>query len=215
MKIKQLINSSIIPTRGTEESIGYDVYNDLQQTITIPPNDIAIIPTGIAITLPTGCYAKIAPQSSLTIKQKLTTLAGVIDPDYCGEIKIVLHNYGKEPQLIEPSTRIAQMIMEQAATPKVEIVDEISKTERDNKGFGSTTSSIPAINNLTVQQVTYTPAHNIYLISDPFEHITSRSITSNKIDDNLLGMELEQCQLQNLPKLINCSRGSSSIRIPL
>ena len=68
--------------------------------------------TVIAMKCPVGTYARIAPRSGLTVKHSLHTLVGVIDPDYTGEVKVILHNFGKETQSIEPKQRIAQIILE-------------------------------------------------------------------------------------------------------
>ena len=75
------------------ESIGFDLYSDVE-TITVPPGGIQLIPTGIAAKCPSGSSLRIAPRSGLTVKRSLHTLAGVVDPDYTGNITVVMHNFG-------------------------------------------------------------------------------------------------------------------------
>jgi deoxyuridine 5'-triphosphate nucleotidohydrolase len=136
--IQQLTTTSTVPTRATEESIGYDLYFDGDKEITILAGTIMPLKTGIAIECPTGTYARIAPRSGLTVKNNLTTMAGVIDPDYRGDITVLLQNFGKEHQVIKPNQRIAQLILEKASIPPVQIVDNLTTTTRDQNGFGST-----------------------------------------------------------------------------
>lgn len=97
------------PWQATEGSIGYDICYDGPDK-TIKAGMHMIFNTGIAIQCPTGTYTRIAPRSGLTIKNSITSLAGVIDPDYRGEIKVVLHNFGKEWQSIKQIQKIAQLI---------------------------------------------------------------------------------------------------------
>ena len=112
LQVQLLTDSATLPTRGTSDSVGYDLHFDGQEPTTIDPGEFKILSTGIAITCPLHTYARIAPRSGLTVKQSLTTLAGVIDPDYTGEVKVILHNFGKEQQTLEPQQRIAQAILE-------------------------------------------------------------------------------------------------------
>ncbi len=142
--IQLLSTTAIKPTRGTQDSIGYDLYLDSQQDIIIPPGTIMPLPTGIAIECPRGTYARIAPRSGLTVKNNLTTMAGVIDPDYRGNVTVLLQNFGTTTQTIKPKQRIAQLILEQASTPPISIVNDLTTTSRGSNGFGSTdTAKIP------------------------------------------------------------------------
>lgn len=136
--IQQLTSTATIPTRATPESIGYDLSLASDQPITIPAGTIMPLPTGIAIQCPQGTYARIAPRSGLTIKQHLTTMAGVIDPDYRGDVTELLHNFGNDDQIIQPQQKIAQIILEQAIVIPVDVVNELIPTMRGKDGFGST-----------------------------------------------------------------------------
>jgi dUTP pyrophosphatase len=133
-----LTKTSIIPTRSTTDSVGYDLHLDSEQDITIPTGTIMPLPTGIAIQCPKGTYGRIAPCSGLTVKQHLTTLAGVIDPDYRGNVMVLIQNFGNEHQILKKGQRIAQLILENASTPPAEVVNDLIRTERGTQGFGST-----------------------------------------------------------------------------
>ncbi|GFH58223.1 hypothetical protein CTEN210_14699 [Chaetoceros tenuissimus] len=136
LQVQLLSETSVIPARGTEDSIGYDICSNAK--LTLFPNKMTIVPTGIACTAPSGTYLRIAPRSGTTVKQHLDVLAGVIDRDYTGEIAVVMYNFGEEAQEIEVGQRVAQMIIERANTAPVIIVDNLVSTQRGNKGFGST-----------------------------------------------------------------------------
>ena len=106
--IQRLSTTAITPSRSTPHSIGYDLHLDSTQDVTLSAGSIQALPTGIAIECPYGTYGRIAPRSGLTLKQNLTTMAGVIDPDYrAGELKIVLHNFGKVDQHLQPGQAAA------------------------------------------------------------------------------------------------------------
>ena len=89
------------------------------------------------MTPPTGCYIRIAARSGLAINSKLQVGAGVIDPDYTGEIKVILFNHSSQPFQVKTGDKIAQIILKQAQTPKIQILKYLKPTERGNQGFGS------------------------------------------------------------------------------
>ena len=92
-----------------------DLMASISNNIYIKPGEKAIIPTGIAISIPTGYEIQIRPRSGLAAKKNITILntPGTIDADYRGEIKIILINFGKEEFKINPNDRIAQMVLKQ------------------------------------------------------------------------------------------------------
>ena len=139
IRMTPLTATAQIPQRATPDSIGYDVYSDAENTH-IQPGKIAVISTGIAATPPPGTYLRVAPRSGLTVKNHLTTLAGVIDPDYTGNIGVVLYNFGEVPQIIKKGDKIAQLVLEQARKANIVQTDVIPTTERSTKGFGSSDS---------------------------------------------------------------------------
>jgi len=136
LQIKRLTLDATLPTRASPGSVGYDLYslNDL----VIQPNSRDIVSTGVCATIPLGCYGRIAPRSGLTVKYGIHVGAGVIDPDYTGELKVCLFNLGSVPFEIKQGERIAQLILEKCSTPLIQEVNELQKTMRANRGFGST-----------------------------------------------------------------------------
>lgn len=123
------------PTRGSDEAAGYDLYS--YENETVAPNQIKLFDTGISIKVPEGTYGRIAPRSSVS-KKGILVNAGVIDRDYRGPVKIMLHNLSNDNFVIEKGNRIAQLILEQIKTPPVQLVEELDDTERGDGGFGST-----------------------------------------------------------------------------
>ena len=140
LKIKKLDSNAKIPTYGTIDSAGADLYALLDEEIIINPSETVIIPTGISMAIPKGYVGLIYARSSLGTKRGLAPAnkVGVIDSDYRGEVKVVLFNQSKNVQKIEPNERIAQIVI----TPYMKVnfteVSELSETERGEGGFGST-----------------------------------------------------------------------------
>jgi dUTP pyrophosphatase len=128
-----------LPARGTPGAAGYDLFST--DNYVVLPGRRVVVSTGITIQLPPGTYGRIAPRSGLAVKHGLDTLAGVVDPDYTGEIKVVLQNMDmNQPFVIRPGYRIAQLILERFEVAEVvEIPSECTLlTERGAAGFGST-----------------------------------------------------------------------------
>jgi len=141
LKVKKLNIEAEIPTRGSKGAVGYDLYSMIDYTIA--PNSRAVIPTGISIELPPDTYGRIAPRSGLAVKHGINVGGGVIDPDYTGELKVILFNHDRRPYNIMKGYRIAQLVLEQCKTPDVQIVHELEETVRGDQGFGSTNKIIP------------------------------------------------------------------------
>lgn len=97
-----------------------------------------MVSTGISVAFSNDVYLRIAPRSGLAAKHGIDVLAGVVDSDYRGEIKVILVNHGKERFIISPGDRIAQMILERIKTAMFSEVSSLSDTARSSKGFGST-----------------------------------------------------------------------------
>ena len=135
LRIKRLTLDAIVPTRASPGSVGYDLYS--LSDVVIEPHTREIISTGICATIPLGCYGRIAPRSGLSIKYGIHVGAGVIDPDYTGELKVCLFNLGSVSFEIKKGDRIAQLILEKCLTPLIDELTELKKTMRANRGFGS------------------------------------------------------------------------------
>ena len=140
IRVKILKQGATLPTYGTAEAAGADLYACLDEKLTIAPGESAFIPTGIALEVPKGCAGLIYARSGMACKRGLAPAnkVGVVDSDYRGEITVVLHNHGQAPQEIENGERIAQFIITPVLTPAYEVADELSDTLRNTGGFGST-----------------------------------------------------------------------------
>jgi len=103
-----------------------------------PSKGLKLVGTGIAIRIPKGTYARIAPRSGLAYKESIGIGGGVIDADYTGEVKLIMMNHGKKNYQVQEGDGIAQMIIEKIDTMGVMEVDNLQISDRGNKGFGST-----------------------------------------------------------------------------
>lgn len=140
ISVKKLHPSAKLPVYGSAEAAGADLHACLEEAITVLPGESAWVPTGIALEVPKGCAGLVYARSGMAAKRGLAPAnkVGVIDSDYRGEIKVVLLNHSKEPQVIEPGERIAQFVITPVLTPEYVLVDELSDTVRGVGGFGST-----------------------------------------------------------------------------
>ncbi len=141
LKIKKLRNDAKIPFRATDGSAGMDLYACIDEAVEIMPHEIRVIPTGIAIELESADYvAYIYARSGLAIKNGIApaNCVGVIDSDYRGEICVGLLNQTEKAFTVNPEERIAQMVISPVILPTIEVVDELSNTQRGAGGFGST-----------------------------------------------------------------------------
>lgn len=140
IRIKKLHPDAMLPTYGSAEAAGADLYACLNECITIPAGTTVFIPTGIALEVPVGCAGLIYARSSMGTKRGLAPAnkVGVIDSDYRGQVMVALHNHGQEDQVIQPNERIAQLLITPVFAPGFVEVDDLTDTARGNGGFGST-----------------------------------------------------------------------------
>lgn len=131
-----------LPRYMSLNAAGMDICAGVDDTQTLAPGEIALLPTGFAMALPPGFEAQIRPRSGLAVKHGLTIVnaPGTIDADYRGEVKVGLINLGQKPYTIRRGERIAQMIIQQVHQAKIRVVASLDKTERNEGGFGSTGS---------------------------------------------------------------------------
>jgi len=129
-----------LPAYQTEGSSGIDLYAAIDEPVVIKPLERVIIPTGVALELPEGFEAQVRPRSGLALKHGITILnsPGTIDEDYRGEIKVILINLGQENFLINRGDRIAQLILSKIYRANIVEVEDLSKTKRNDGGFGHT-----------------------------------------------------------------------------
>ena len=140
VKIKKLNKSAIIPTRGSNQAAGYDLYACVDTPVNIPAHCTEKIPTGLAIEIPDGYFGGIFARSGLATKHGLrpSNCCGVVDSDYRGNVIVALHNDTNEEKLIMPGERIAQLVVLPYLPIIFEEVEELTDTERGDSGFGST-----------------------------------------------------------------------------
>lgn len=124
------------PKRATNGSAGYDV--TAIHDIFIEAGSRTRAPLGISITPPKNCYIRLAGRSGLNFKHGLAADGGVIDPDYTGEIHILLYNHGNQDVTLEKGDCIGQIIFEQFQTPELTQVEILESTDRSDSGYGST-----------------------------------------------------------------------------
>ena len=136
LKIAKLTPHACIPTRGSAEAAGLDLYSAYDYIIS--PKSKELCKTDIQIACPEGCYARVAPRSGLTHKKFIDVGAGVIDKDYRGNVGVILFNFGDEPFEVKKGDRIAQLILERIYLPQIEECESLTETERGAGGFGST-----------------------------------------------------------------------------
>ena len=134
-RVKLLHVYSHEPTKAESGSAGYDLYST--EEVIVPAKTRRLISTGISIEFPKRFYARVAPRSGLSVKNNIDIGAGVIDSSYRGEIKVLFINNGNTDYTINIGDKIAQLILEQCGNPKIEVVDELSLSERGESGFGS------------------------------------------------------------------------------
>ena len=140
--IKRLSKEISLPKYETAGSSGMDLAANIAGNISIDPGKTAIIPTGLALSVPKGFEVQIRPRSGLAAKKKISVLntPGTIDSDYRGEIKVILINQGQETFNVEKGLRIAQMVVCPVVQAQIKEVEDLSETERGKGGFGSTGS---------------------------------------------------------------------------
>ena len=140
--LHRLANSAGLPLPSyvTRDSAGADLMAAIDKTILLEPGDRVLVPTGIALEIPSGFEAQVRPRSGLAIKHGITGLnsPGTIDSDYRGEIRVILINHGAEPFRIERGMRIAQLVVAPVVRAVWHELEVLEQTERGTKGFGST-----------------------------------------------------------------------------
>ncbi len=128
-----------LPARATEHAAGYDV-RSAEASVRLEPGDIRLVGTGLLMELPEGVECQVRPRSGLALKHGITlpNSPGTIDPDYRGELRVIMQNLGSQAVTLERGERIAQLVFARFEAPEVTEVDDVSATERGSGGFGST-----------------------------------------------------------------------------
>lgn len=134
------------PYRATESAVGYDLFcyhkseTGRPSKLLIPPGTSRAIPTGLVVVPPEGYSVFICSRSGMALKNNLfvTNAPGIIDPDYRGEVMVILYNGGHQAFYVEHDERVGQMILLPYSSFDMYELSKLDKTERGDKGFGST-----------------------------------------------------------------------------
>lgn len=141
LKVKIVNKSNYdLPKYATEYSAGMDLKANIENEIVLGSLERVVVPTGLFIELPQGYEAQIRPRSGLAAKFGISipNSPGTIDADYRGEIGVILINLSKEPFVIKPGERVAQMVVAKHETVEWESVERLEESKRGAGGFGST-----------------------------------------------------------------------------
>lgn len=140
IKIKKLHANAVLPTYGSPDAAGADLYACMDNSMEIRAGQSVFVPTGLSMEIPRGFAGLVYARSGMACKRGLAPAnkVGVIDSDYRGEIMVVLHNHSAVTQTICPGERIAQLIISPVYTPGFVLSEELSDTDRSGGGFGST-----------------------------------------------------------------------------
>ena len=140
IRYKKLHRNARPPRRTTGGASGFDLVACLDASLVLAPGEITLVPTGVALAIPSGYEGQVRARSGLALKHGIAVLngPGTIDSDYRGPLGIILGNLGKDPFTIRDGDRIAQIVF--AAVPFAELVEvtELPSTERGEGGFGHT-----------------------------------------------------------------------------
>jgi len=135
LKVKKLVSEAKLPIKKKKGDAGFDLYSI--EEVVLKPGEKKLVRTGIALEIPKGYFGLIKDRSGLAAKYSLHCLAGVIDSNYRGEVKVVLINLGKETIKLEKHSRVAQLLIIPNPEFEVKEVKTLSNTERGDNGFGS------------------------------------------------------------------------------
>lgn len=127
-----------LPQYATDRSVGMDIAAAVEEDVVVQPGQTFLVPTGFMIAVPDGYEAQIRPRSGLALNHGITlpNSPGTVDPDYRGEVKVILLNLGSVPFKISRGMRIAQMVIVPAVQASIKIVQELPGTDRGEGGFG-------------------------------------------------------------------------------
>ncbi len=140
VRIKYLSERAVAPRYMTDLAAGMDLFASPDEPITLAPGERALVPTGIALAIPSGFEGQVRPRSGLALRKgvALVNSPGTIDADYRGEIGIIVINHGCDPVVINPGERIAQLVIAPVSRAELLLVDDLDATPRGAGGFGHT-----------------------------------------------------------------------------
>lgn len=136
LRIKKLQEEAITPGYALPGDAGMDLYSTEHRAI--GPGERAMIETGIAMEIPLGYVGLIWEKSGLAVKHGIQTMGGVIDSGYRGEVVVTVYNASEKTHTFEKGDKVGQILIQKIEGPEIEVVEELSDSERGEDGFGST-----------------------------------------------------------------------------
>ncbi|TSC96399.1 MAG: dUTPase [Parcubacteria group bacterium Athens0714_26] len=136
LKIKKLHQEAVVPKYAKKHDAGMDLF--ALEDHTASPGEVIFVKTGIAMEIPEGYVGLVWDKSGFSTKTKMKTLGGVIDAGYRGDVTVCLINLCSEAHHIEKGMKVAQILIQKVEQPEIELVEELSESERGEGGFGST-----------------------------------------------------------------------------
>lgn len=135
-----ILSGEYLPKYASEGASGADVHADIAAPLIIGAGQSALVPTGLYFEIPFGYEIQVRPRSGLALKNQITVLntPGTIDADYRGELKVILMNHGKEDFVVQPSMRIAQIVVAPVVKADFIKVNILTESVRGGNGFGHT-----------------------------------------------------------------------------
>ena len=131
-----LDEGAFLPSRAHDQDAGLDLF--CREEKIILPGESAVFDTGVHVELPKGTFMKLESKSGLNVKYGIVSHGGVIDQNYRGSIAVKLYNHGDKPYMIRKGQKIIQGIIQPYLSPALELVEELSDSDRGSAGFGST-----------------------------------------------------------------------------
>jgi dUTP pyrophosphatase len=140
VRVKRTTETAIIPERKSIGAAGFDLCIDSDTPIVVPPHSTVMVQSGIAFEIPQGYFGAVYARSGISTRESIrpATCVSVIDSDYRGSVGLPLHNDTDTERIIEPYSRVAQIVFQKALIVDLEFVDELGESERGENGFGST-----------------------------------------------------------------------------
>ena len=128
------------PAYQSEGAVGLDLCAAISDDMTLAPGERRLVPTGVAVAIPEGFEGQVRPRSGLALRHGVTVLnaPGTVDPDYRGELKVLLINHGQAPFVIRRGDRVAQLVLCPVARAELVAVTTLDQTARGAGGYGST-----------------------------------------------------------------------------
>lgn len=140
IQIQILKEEAVLPEYKTPGAAGMDLSACLSENLLLPKGEVVLVPTGLAMAIPEGYEGQIRPRSGFSTKHRIImpNSPGTIDSDYRGEILIPLLNLSGEDFVLEPGTRVAQLVIQAVSQLPIQVVTGLNTTQRGTGGFGST-----------------------------------------------------------------------------